>query len=100
MYKPKDYFSVAWKGAKRVLSYEIREDLIKRGLLQDMRQAIFEASWTSYLNQEDVRQTSNRGQRAAYAFLKEEGFRRPRGESNYVRPVTPKPLRPGDKILW
>ena len=82
---PSNYRRVAWKGAKRVLSPALRQDLALQGLIDDAKQEIEIAALESQILKEDVRTTSNRGQRAAYAFLRGHGFRRGRGETHYTQ---------------
>lgn len=80
------YISLAFVAMKRTIPQHIRQELIDRGLHQDLEQEIsliaFEGMQLYSLEGNDY---LNFASRELYRFLRQNGYRRPKGHNSYVR---------------
>lgn len=79
------FISIAFKQL-RWWPLELKQELNKLQLWQDVRQTVFLSAIEAYQRTSSLRETSNITQRNLYAFLRANGFRRSRGHGmKYVR---------------
>ena len=72
----------------RFLPKALKSHLIKRGLWEDLQQTVYMSAieaWRLGFDPDiDVKEISRLTQREIYTFLKEVGYKRPKGSSGYV----------------
>lgn len=84
--KHNEYISLAFVALRRAIPQGIRIDLIKRGLHDDLEAEIVLIAFEGMKKypQKD-KEYLNFVSRRLYRFLKNHGYRRPRGHNSYVR---------------
>lgn len=80
----RDYYAVAIKQLRWIPS-GLRTTLGRTGLMEDLLQSLRLAAIESERHGENLKQASNRAQRALYRCLRDYGFRRPRGAGYFKK---------------
>jgi hypothetical protein len=76
-FRPADYVGLAWYNACRMLCPDLRQELRRRDLWEDVQQEVVLSAVVAEQAGWDTRTTANFVQRSLYRALCQMGFRRP-----------------------
>ncbi|MGB4006233.1 MAG: hypothetical protein WBK86_07585 [Halanaerobiales bacterium] len=80
-----EYISLAFVALRRTIPQDIRRDLIERGLHEDLEAEIILIAFEGMKKYPKDKEYLNFAGRCLYRFLRNHGYRRPKGYHSYIR---------------